>query len=690
MKKIAERFGIWIIIVAMFLALIPSVMRRVYNEQQNDKVVMSLLYNDIKNKVSPVKLDEMLSEYQKIGVNTISIMEDDINSMVARGEVTCIKYNVLRHKFDDENIKLAEHIRENYPEVSYDSYLLITKNERTRKKLAEMIPLKYSENEYVKIDGIEDIAGDMDIYAFFDGREKLWNFTLGYDKDVIKSLKDKGFDIALVYKVKNYSKQAYIEYIEDIVEEFDVKYFNIKAYNMEVDKDDIIKRNYTWIGDMINDKDMTLVVTENTDQLSNQKCLGYTDIFDTVMEDDGSNKVLRAYETYDDSQDEDTHYEYRVSQYFNSSMDRNIRFITITQIAADGITYDECADYTIKAVSEYMDRAKECGFVFGEEPEAFNYKTSVYFPSACCAVIMILLALKMFEMIFDIKNIKLTIASLVVSVLAFAATFIMPLNLVLLYPTVYCLVISCFAMTAVMKLTSGLGKSVKTVPEILLIVAVMLAILSVGALGMGAMLSGIDYYVNNYIFRGIKLSLIIPLLFTAGAFYFISTLKKDRQNIGVALKKVLVADIKVYWVIIGGFIGIIGMYYIVRSGNVNHISSLEQTMRTAITNAFPARPRTKEFLIGYPALVLFVYYMRNSDIKLVQWFFAVGASILSASVMNSFCHVFTDLTVIYSRVLNGILIGAVMSVFAYVANLALVRIIKTVAPLVKNLDSEMK
>lgn len=690
MKKIREKFGIWILIAAMFLALIPSVVRRVQNEQQNDKVVMSLLYNDIKNKVSPVKLDEMLSEYKKIGVDTISVMEDDVNSLVARGEVTCIKYNVLKHKYEDENIKIAEYISKNYPEVSYDSYLLITKNKRTREKLAEMIPLKYSDNEYVKIEGMDDIIEGIDIYAFFDGREKLWNFTLGYDKEVIKSIKDKGFDIALVYKVKNYSKQGYIEYIEDIVKEFDVKYFNIKAYNMEYDKEDIIKRNYTWIGDMINENDMTLVVTENTDQLSNQKCLGYTNIFNKVMGDDGSKKVLRAYETYDDSQDEDTHYEYRVSQYFNSSVDRNIRFITITQVSPDGIAYDECADYTIKAVSEYMARAKECGFVFGEEPEAFDYKTSVRFPSACCAVIMILLALKMLDMLFEIKNKRLTVAALVVSVLAFGATFIMPLKLVLLYPTVYCLVISCFAMTAIMKLTVRLDKSIKTVPEILLVTAVMLVILSVGALGMGAMLSGIDYYVNNYIFRGIKLSLMIPLVFTAGAFYFAATLKKDRQKLGGVIKKVLVADIKVYWVIIGGFIGIIGMYYIVRSGNVNHISSLEQAMRTAITNAFPARPRTKEFLIGYPSLVLLVYYMRNSDIKLVQWFFAVGTSILSASVMNSFCHVFTDLTVIYSRVLNGILIGAVMSIFAFVANLALVRIIKIVAPKVKNLDSEMK
>ncbi len=686
MKNFIKKFGIWIIIAAMLAVQIPYVAVRCRNEASNKNVVISLLYNDIKNKVSSVKLEEKLDEYKSMGVNVLSIMEDDINSMVSRGEVTCIKYNVLKHKYDDESVKIAEHIADLYPEVSYDSYLIMTKDERTREKLNEMLPLKYSDSEYVKIDGVEG----MDVYAFFNGREKLWNITVGYDKREIEYLKDKGFDTALIYKVKNYTRQGYVDYIKDVVKKYNVKYFNIKSAGTEYDEEDINKENYNWIGDMINENGMTLVVTENTNQLSNQKCLGYSKIFNQVLGKGGSNKVLRAYETYDDSQDEETHYEYRVNQYFNSSVDRNIRFITVTQIAADGVAYDECADYTVKAVKAYKEKAERNGFVFGAEPEAFDYTASLRLPSACAAVIMVLLILKGAQMLFETKNRRLTVAALIASALAFFATFALPLTLVLLYPTAYCLVISCFAMTAVMKATKALGKRYGTVTEIILVALLMLAILCVGALGMGAMLSGIDYYVNNYIFRGIKLSLMVPLLYTAAAFYFASTKKEEREHFVPAIKKVLVSDIKVYWVLIGGFIAIIGMYYIIRSGNVNSISSVEQAMRTAITNAFPARPRTKEFLIGYPSLVLFVYYMRNSRVKLISWVLAVGASILSASVMNSFCHVFTDLSVIYMRVVNGVLIGAVISLFVYVANLVLVRAINHYAPGMKFTDSEMK
>ena len=131
MKKIIEKFGIWIIIAAMFISLIPSVARRAVNEKANDNVVLSLLYNDIKNKVSSVKLAEMMRKYKETGVTTVSVMEDDVNSLVSRGELTCIKYNVLKHKYEDESIRIANLIAEKYPMVSYDSYLLMTKNERT-------------------------------------------------------------------------------------------------------------------------------------------------------------------------------------------------------------------------------------------------------------------------------------------------------------------------------------------------------------------------------------------------------------------------------------------------------------------------------------------------------------------------------------------------------------------------------
>ena len=84
--------------LVLVLAMLPAVFTRVRNESRNKSVVVSLLYNDIKMKLSAKDLDEQLDEYKKLGVNTVTVQEEDLNSLINNGTVTCIKYNVLLHK----------------------------------------------------------------------------------------------------------------------------------------------------------------------------------------------------------------------------------------------------------------------------------------------------------------------------------------------------------------------------------------------------------------------------------------------------------------------------------------------------------------------------------------------------------------------------------------------------------------
>ena len=184
------------------------------------------------------------------------------------------------------------------------------------------------------------------------------------------------------------------------------------------------------------------------------------------------------------------------------------------------------------------------------------------------------------------------------------------------------------------------------------------------------LLSGLDYYLNSIIFRGIKLSLIVPILYSAVSYAIIFS-EKTQEHFMKKVIKTLTMDIKVYWVIIAGVIGAAGAIYLIRSGNVTSISPFENFIRNTITEIMPARPRTKEFLIGWPALILFLYYIKNTKCTLLQWCFNVGACILFASVINSFCHVFTSAGVIYMRLLNGLMIGVVIGAVFYVINLVL-------------------
>ncbi|MBE7012601.1 MAG: hypothetical protein E7416_00780 [Ruminococcaceae bacterium] len=682
MKKIFVKYGAWVVIGVMFLMLIPGISQRISVESNNNKVTVSFLYSNIANKVSEEKLDSVMDEFKQMGVTTVSVMEDDINYLVARGTVTSIKYNVLCHKYDEQSIQIAKFIKERCPDISYDSHLLFTSDVRLKEFLKYSLPRRFSDADYADVGTIDGL----DIYVFYDGRKELWDYALGYNEEQIRILKDKGFDIALVHKVKNYANTEYLEDIDRIVKEYDVEYMNIKSDSYEYDDSEKNHENYRGISDIINSNDMTLVVTENTNQLSNQKCFGYAYIFDNAMKADGPRKVLRSYETYDDTNADETNYLYRTKQFFNSTIDRNLRFITVTLPVPPKVSHDDCADNMIKSTKLFIEKAKRAGYEFAPRTGRVDYTPNKTLNSAICAVIMVMCVLVALEMILGKKSFILTLSAFVLSALAFVGTFVIPASLLVLYPMAYSVVHSCFAMTVFLFFLKKTKDRLPLLALILSGVGVLVGTLLVGAVVQGVLLSGINYYVNNDIFRGIKLSLLVPIAYTAVVFY-IMFIKKSKSGFLTDVANMLNANIKVYWLLIGCVVAAVGVYYIIRSGNVNEISSIEQFVRSTLTEIFPARPRTKEFLVGYPAVVLLIYYVKRTNADAVKWILAVAASIVVASVANSFCHVFTDFTTIVSRTINGLIIGACIAFVAYVANFVLVKVAKIVS---KKIDTEMR
>jgi len=79
-------------------------------------------------------------------------------------------------------------------------------------------------------------------------------------------------------------------------------------------------------------------------------------------------------------------------------------------------------------------------------------------------------------------------------------------------------------------------------------------------------------------------------------------------------------------------------------------------------------------LIGWPALALFAYYAKRN--KIVRWVFAVGSSILFASVINTFCHVFTDVSTSALRTVNGLVFALPFIAVALGANKLILKMIK--------------
>ena len=99
--------------------------------------------------------------------------------------------------------------------------------------------------------------------------------------------------------------------------------------------------------------------------------------------------------------------------------------------------------------------------------------------------------------------------------------------------------------------------------------------------------------------------------------------------------------------------------YILRSGN--HISFsipiFEIQLREWLESLFFVRPRTKEFLIGYPVLLCTILFIDKGISRQWLWFFNLLGVVALISVVNSFCHIHTPLTISLTRTLLGLIIG---------------------------------
>lgn len=662
-RKLLIRFLIMLILIGLML---PSFMQRVSNEAKNNDCIFALNYNNAVMVLSGEEFDKSLDENMKNGVKTVLVGEESINSLISAGYVTGIKYNVLCHKYDDESEDIIKLLKGD-KKIHNDSYVLITKRPDSKAYLDKWISAKYSDDEYVKV----KTPLDADVYLLYEGFGNAWQVTTGFDEQKISYAHEKGFDIVLSMMLGAYTQTDYIEHVAELVDKYDIRFINLKEVYKDENGEKSAKKNIDAFCKMIKEKELYLILTENQTQLSNQKPIGYEKLVESA---DG--RVLRGYETADFLQTNTgaTISEMRYSQIFNSVIDRNIRFVTINQLTNGTDSFGEKSEKTNAATKAALDKLSEAGYNTQSYDMQYDYSVNRRMVSAAAMVLIILMCLTILEWLCGKKLPKIEILAAIGAVLSIPFSYVAPVSIVLLYPTLFAVVAPCFAFTAVMIYIKNMRTRLSNAMFLISSVLVALVVLMLCGIVQSSLLSGLDYYLNSIIFRGIKLSLVVPIAYSAFSYGIIFS---DKSEKGIdKVIKILNSQIKVYWVIIGAVVAAAGAIYLIRSGNVKTISPLESFMRNAITEIMPARPRTKEFLVGWPCLVLLLYYIKNTDCRILQWCFSVGSSILFASVINSFCHVFTSAATIYMRVINGLLIGAVISLVLLVINEVIVRMVK--------------
>ncbi|MFR9293217.1 MAG: DUF5693 family protein, partial [Peptococcus niger] len=99
--------------------------------------------------------------------------------------------------------------------------------------------------------------------------------------------------------------------------------------------------------------------------------------------------------------------------------------------------------------------------------------------------------------------------------------------------------------------------------------------------------------------------------------------------------------------------------YVSRTGNDSAaISDTEMGFRQWLTDVLSVRPRSKEFLIGYPFTLAWFLLARK---RASFWLMSLPLVIGQVSLVNTYAHIHTPLAISLWRSGNGLLVGILLS-----------------------------
>ena len=269
--------------------------------------------------------------------------------------------------------------------------------------------------------------------------------------------------------------------------------------------------------------------------------------------------------------------------------------------------------------------------------------------------------------------------------------FVLPGYFSLLLCIAAAVVMPCLVIAALCRYVSAArrGRSAnEPLPRILKVSLISVLLCGILCLCGGILAAGFisetQYLMGLQVFRGVKLSQLLPLAAFALLFLWQFTFQEDyplRGRLGLednhwnlprckreflAMMDTPVRMLHVLKIFGGALIflvlAVVGYYYLLRTGHAAGSSAVPVTellMRNLLEENLLARPRTKEFIIGWPCLMLMVYTaLRRRPV--LSGLFGLGAAIGLVSVVNTFLHIRTSLYISLYRTVAGLILGVVI------------------------------
>ncbi len=670
-------------------------------ENSNNTYDIVLDYNEIEAMAAQSEHDILwwFREFKKMGINKVGLSEESMVSLIENTDfpVDAAVMDLIMKDADWQSHYTADFISE-LTNHGYDKYdvLIEAASPEIFDFIADSVKERYQpENYYIKENGdggyiVLDGTAKQTLYSekykymssnkkgFIEKDEivssKLMYINYGMLPSKIQIVEDAGMDI--IPRTSSYTDWNDTKYANAVINSYEkldkVPEYMIVGGEGVIGYDDGIEaaREY------ITDNNVTIGLIENTTQLQNILQLGVNDIVKST----GYN-AIRIFSVWDYIQNRYQYYGYEGAKeientLFRAVVERNVRLIYFKPIKEfkDQHVYVTDLDEYKTMFANLENRLAEHGIELGNKASIIDqYKVSLWEKIAMalgCAAAAVLLI----RSILPISR-RLKAALFILGALGAAGAFaVMPGYAELITSFAAAVIFPSIATLFIVRQSKELTDTAnrkERLPKIvgsgILILIIGVFISLIGGLMTAAPISSVNYMLEIDIFRGVKLAQLLPLIFFIMAYLAYYGFGENKKYPGKLeyndLRDMMNASIKIWMILLGIVLLGIGYYYIERTGHDSSIqvSGMEMIFRNLLEDNLIARPRSKEFLFAFPAVMMLVYTSIRR-FKLWPILFGLASVIGMTSVVNTFMHIRTPLYLGFVRTGYSLLFGIAIGI----------------------------
>lgn len=195
----------------------------------------------------------------------------------------------------------------------------------------------------------------------------------------------------------------------------------------------------------------------------------------------------------------------------------------------------------------------------------------------------------------------------------------------------------------------------------------------IGGAYLAAILADTGFLLEMEIFRGVKLTFVLPLVLISIVYLtrfnlFPGVDADDSRHLWAKLLHVLDYPAYIKTILAFGAAAAVAYVFVGRSGHSAGVPvpEIEIKLRRFLEVAMYARPREKEFLIGHPAFLMAVMALYKNWPRFFHFAFVVAATIAQGSLVETFAHMRTPVLMSLIRGANGLVLGTILGVVAVI------------------------